>query len=102
MSVKKIIRKEVFRMMEKTATVQLLPQEQTGEYQFSGQIVMTSNFSNIFDGNIFTVVLGAMELIRDRIDSEGADYFQVLTCMGKKFWVLDDIKVVTFLMPEDY
>ena len=88
--------------MEKTATVQLLPQEQTGEYQFSGKIVMTANFNNTFDVHIFTVVLGAMELIRDRIESEGADYFQVLTYMGKKFWVIDDVMVVTFLMPEDY
>ena len=88
--------------MEKTTTVQLLPQEQTGEYQFSGEIVMTANFHNTFDGNIFTVVLGAMELIRDRIESEGADYLQVLTYMGKKFWVIDDVMVVTFLMPEDY
>ena len=32
----------------------------------------------------------------------GADYFQVLTYNGIKYWVIDDVSVVTFLMPEDY
>lgn len=94
-------------MMEKTSTVQLLPQEQTGEYQFSGQIVMTANFNNTFDGHIFTVVLEAMELIHDRIGSEGADWFQVAKYVKDdgssiKFWITDDVSHVTFLLPSDW
>lgn len=84
------------------STVKLIPQENVGESMFMGQIVMTSNFQNIFGGKAFYIVLESLAKIRALILDGGADFFQVLNYDGKKYWVIDDVSVITFLMPEDY
>lgn len=82
--------------------VKLMPQKNVGESMFSGQILMTSNFHNTFGDRCFYIILESLAQIRKQILEDGADYFQVLTYDDKRYWVIDDVNVVTFLLPEDY
>ena len=82
--------------------VVLQPQERTGKYLFNGNVVMTANFERVFDGYIFKVILESLAKIHELALEDGADYFQVLTYQGKKYWCIDDVSHITFLMPEDY
>lgn len=77
-------------------------QECTGDYRFNGTVYMTSGFQNIFGAASLFIVLEALRLINDRIRTTGADYLQVLFCDDIKFWVIDDVTHVTFLLPEEY
>ncbi len=83
-------------------TVILQPNERTGSYLFNSNVVMTATFERTFKGHIFKVILESLAKIHELALDGGADYFQVLTYNGIKYWVIDDVSVVTFLMPEDY
>jgi hypothetical protein len=84
--------------------LKLKPQECNGNYKFNGQLVMTRGFIIKF-GNSSTdiAVLSVAKIITERVNSpEGADYLQVLSYKGITFWIIDDVDVVTILLPEDY
>ena len=82
--------------------LKLLPQEANGKYQFDGQTVMTRDFQNTFDEDYLFIVIETMKLIRKRVNAGIADYFQVVECNGTRFWVIDDVDHITFLLPENY
>jgi hypothetical protein len=84
--------------------LELLPQEIDGSYKFSGQLVMTRGFSYEFGMESQLVAINAIiKILTERVTSEGgADYLQVLKYKGIRFWVIDDIRVVTVLMPSEY
>ena len=84
----------------------LQPQEVNGNCTFSGQIVYTKAFGEVFQDKTTEVILTSMSLIFERVRKNIADYLQVLTAETNtdtiKFWVIDDGSCVTFLLPEDY
>jgi len=82
--------------------IKLLEQEVEGKYKFNSQIVMTRNFQNTMGDQFGAVVIDTMRLIRKRVSDGIADYFQVADFDGAKFWIIDDVDHLTFLMPEDY
>lgn len=84
--------------------LKLEPQECSGCYQFNGQLVMTRGFLVEFGDLAAEIAVNALtKVIIDRVNSpEGADYLQVLSYKGTTFWIIDDIHVVTALLPEDY
>lgn len=83
--------------------IQLLPQEVIGDSQFSGQLVMTCGFQAEF-GEVAPVVAikTLLKIIKERVHGEGADYLQVAVYKGLKYWVIDDVEVVTVLLPSEY
>ena len=86
--------------------ITLQPQECIGNSTFSGQIVYTKAFYEIFQDKTSEVILASMSLIFDLVRMNVADYLQVLTVeinrATTKFWVIDDGEYVTFLLPKDY
>ena len=80
--------------------IRLLPQEQEGECQFSGQFVATSNALNHFGQ---AAVIAALLILQKKV-SEGArlDYLQVFDVNGQRLWIIDDGRTVTALLPDDY
>lgn len=86
--------------------ITLKEQEFIGNSTFSGQIVYTKTFGEIFQEKTTEVILASMSLIFRRVSKNIADYLQVLTAETNtdtiKFWVIDDGSCVTFLLPEDY
>ena len=84
----------------------LQPQEVNGNCTFSGQIVYTKAFGEVFQDKTMEVILASMSLIFERVRKNIADYLQVLTAKTNtdtiKFWVIDDGSCVTFLLPQDY
>ena len=86
--------------------ITLQPQECIGNSTFSGQIVYTKTFGEVFQDRTAEIIFASMSLIFDLVSKNIADYLQVLTVETKtdniKFWVIDDGSCVTFLLPEDY
>lgn len=82
----------------------LKPQECRGSYQFNGQLVMTRGFMMEFGDLAAEIAVNALaKVISERVNSpEGADYLQVLSFKETTFWIIDDVHVVTVLLPEDY
>lgn len=79
-------------------------QENHGQhYKFDSQIVATSNFVEQFAPVMEDLIQATISSIFTRVNSTlGADYLQIFEYDGKVFWVIDDMNVITFLMPEDY
>ena len=86
--------------VQSESSIRLLPQEREGRCHFNGPFVATRHALERFgDG----VILAALELVRKRAARKaGLDYLQVLDVGGEKLWVIDDLSVVTVLLPEDY
>lgn len=86
--------------------ITLQKQECNGSSTFSGQIVYTKAFCEVFQDRTLEVILASMSLIFDLVSKNIADYLQVLTVEINadkiRFWVIDDGSCVTFLLPEDY
>ena len=86
--------------------ITLQPQECIGNSTFSGQIVYTKAFGEVFQDKTIEVIIASMSLIFDLVSKNIADYLQVLTVETItdkiKFWVIDDGSCVTFLLPGDY
>ena len=84
--------------------INLLPQEQSTQSNFNSPVFMTRGFKEVFKGRSFFVAVNALlKIHKERVrSSDGADYFQVAEHNGIKFYVIDDVSHVTFLMPEDY
>jgi hypothetical protein len=80
----------------------LKDQECVGDYQFNSQIYMTRGFQSQFGELAMVVVLETMSLIKERASTVGADYLQVAFCNDTKFWIIDDVDHITFLLPSEY
>lgn len=81
--------------------VMLKEQEVSGQYKLDGQIYATRGFMSAFGDYAPLVIWETMHLIQLRV-SEGADYFQSAEYEGIRFWIIDDVKHITFLLPEEY
>jgi len=86
--------------VQNESSLRLLPQEREGRYHFNGPFVATRDALERFgDG----VILAALELVRRQAALQaGLDYLQVLEVGGEKLWVIDDVSVVTVLLPDDH
>lgn len=86
--------------------VKLHKQEMEGQSKFNGQIVYTRGISTAFGDCVFELVFKSIVLLAQLISQNKADYFQVFTAEhdGKriKYWVIDGVDAVTFLLPEEY
>lgn len=84
----------------------LQPQEVCGNCRFSGAIVYTKAFGEVFKEQTTKIILASMSLIFERVRKGIADYLQVFTVETNtgtiKFWVIDDNEYITFLLPSDY
>lgn len=84
----------------------LQPQEVNGNCTFSGQIVYTKAFGEVFQDKTTEVILASMSLIFERVRKNIADYLQVFTVETNtgtiKFWVIDNGSYITYLLPSDY
>ena len=82
------------------AAITLLPQQQEGTYKFNGPFVATRNALERFG---HSAILTALALVKNQVASNGGmDYLQVLDVGGERLWIIDDVSVVTALLPEDY
>ena len=87
--------------------VTLKEQEQTGTYKFDGQIVYTRGIEAEFGDLIFKVIADTYKLIHSLVKENKADYFQVAVAESKdgkrvKYYIIDDVDHVTFLLPCEY
>ena len=81
-------------------TIKLLPQEQEGDYQFSGNFVSTRAALDKFGEAV--IVAAHIMLLKEVKRKGGLDYLQVLEVDGERLWFIDDISHVTCLLPSDY
>ena len=81
-------------------TIKLLPQEQEGDYQFSGRFVSTRAALDKFGEAV--IVAAHIMLLKEVKRKGGLDYLQVFDIDGEKLWFIDDCSHVTCLLPSDY
>jgi len=87
--------------------ITLKEQEQTGTYKFSSQIYYTRGIEAEFGDMIFTMITETMRLIKELVNTNTADYFQVAIADmedGRKIkaYIIDDVTHITFLLPSEY
>jgi hypothetical protein len=77
-----------------------LPPEQGGSYQFNGSFVATRAANDQFGP---LVILAALQMLKVEVKTQGGlDYLQVFEIEGRRLWFIDDVEVVTALLPDDY
>lgn len=82
-------------------------QEESGNFIFAGiRQVMTRGFQNAFREEAEAVAFTALALILEKYP-DNADYLQTFEyCYGGgeavRFWCINDVDVLTFLLPEEY
>ena len=81
-------------------TIKLLPQEQPGQYQFSGPFVATPAATEKFGEAV--IIAAHLTLLKEAKQKGGLDYLQVFDIDGEKLWFIDDCSHVTCLLPSDY
>lgn len=83
--------------------VKLNPHEQPCNAKFNNPVFMTRGFNASFEPSSHLLAYYTLQkIIEERVNSEeGADYLQVALYQSKKFWIIDDGRYITFLMPED-
>lgn len=87
--------------------VHINDQEKSGNYLFTGVgLYMTCGFQNLFGETASTVALTALELILQKYPNN-ADYLQTFEfCndngMKQRFWCINDVDHIIFLLPEEY
>lgn len=87
--------------------VTLQKQECQGKYKFNSQLLYTKGFEAEFGESVLYVILTTLRLIHQIVAQDKADYFQVAfaeNTQGEKvkFYVIDDIDHITFLLPYEY
>lgn len=87
--------------------VTLQKQECKGNYQFNSQLLYTKGFEAEFGNDVLEVIITTLNLIHRLVAQNIADYFQVAfaeNAYGEKvkFYVIDDIDHITFLLPYEY
>ncbi len=85
----------------------LQEQECTGTYKFNGQVYYTRGIEAEFGDMVFKMIADTFNLIRPLVESGIADYFQVAVAEmddGRriKYYVIDDVDHITFLLPCEY
>lgn len=81
-------------------TIQLLPQEKEGGYQFKGKFVATRAAIEKFGEAV--IVAAHITVLKEVKRKGGLDYLQVFEIDGEKLWFIDDVTHVTCLLPSDY
>ena len=81
-------------------TIKLLPQEQEGNYQFSGNFVATRAAIEKFGDAV--IIAAHIILLKQVKQKGGLDYLQVFEIDGERLWFIDDVSHVTALLPSDY
>jgi len=82
-------------------------QEVSGNYIFTGvRMYMTCGFKGAFGGEASEVAFAALNLILEKYP-KNADYLQIFEyhCedLGSvRFWCINDVDHITFLLPEEY
>ena len=82
-------------------------QETSGNYKFTGiGLYMSCGFQNVFGKEAREIAITALELIVEK-HSNGADYLQTFEyrCSNEektRFWCVNDVDHITFLLPEEY
>ncbi len=86
--------------------IELKPQEYIGHYKFNGLIVYTRGFYEKFKDHTSEIIFTTLTSIKKLVKQDIADYLQVVIVeqdgIKTKFWVIDDIDHITFLLPEEY
>ena len=87
--------------------ITLKEQECTGTYKFNGQIVYTRGIEAEFGDLVFKIIADTYKLIYPLVKENKADYFQVAVAEFEngrkiKYYIIDDIDHVTFLLPCEY
>lgn len=87
--------------------VYIKEQEVSGNYIFTGvEMYMTCGFKETFEEEAAEVAFVALNLILERYP-KNADYLQVFEYHREdekivRFWCINDVDHITFLLPEDY
>ncbi len=82
-------------------------QEQSGNYKFAGvKAYLTCGFQDAFQKEAQTVAFTALALILEKYP-DNADYLQTFEyrCEGEeavRFWCINDVEYITFLLPDEY
>ena len=86
------------------SNLKMFSQECSGDYKFSSKPFMTRGFISEYKEDATTIAITALQkLLNERVNSiEGADYLQVFEYNHIRFWIIDDIDHITFLLPEEY
>lgn len=87
--------------------ITLQKQECKGKYKFNSQLLYTKGFEAEFGYNVLYVITATLRLINCLVAQNVADYFQVAFAENidgekVKFYVIDDVDHITFLMPYEY
>ena len=84
--------------------IKILPQEVGGTYKFNAQVYLSRGFKAAYKDDFEFVVISSLNLIyKNRVQTiEGADYLQSFNYRGMRYWCIDDIDHITFLLPEEY
>ena len=80
--------------------ITLLPQEREGDRTFDGRFVATRAAHETFGE--MTIIRALGRLRKAVVLKGGLDRLQILDVDGQKLWVIDDVSVVTALLPSDY
>ena len=82
------------------SNIKLLPQEQEGQYKFSGPFVATATAIAEFG---HPIIIAAYTMLLRQVKQEGGiDYLQVFEINSERLWFIDDVSHVTCLLPSDY
>lgn len=87
--------------------VHINDQERSGNHNFAGvKACMTCGFQDAFQEEAQAVAFTALVLILEKYP-DNADYLQTFEyrCEGEeavRFWCINDVECITFLMPDEY
>lgn len=82
-------------------------QETSGNYKFMGVTqYMTHGFQNAFGKDAQAIAFTAFALILEKYP-DNADYLQTFEYLDEsgnktRFWCINDVEYITFLLPEEY
>ena len=87
--------------------INLQEQEYTGTYKFNSQVYYTRGIEAEFGDMVFKMIADTFKLIKPLVESGIADYLQVAVAEmddGRriKYYVIDDVDHITFLLPCEY
>ena len=82
--------------------ITIKPQEENSNSKFDGSIIVTKNFLKTFGPEAFQLAAQTLTIIQKELVPRGADYLQVCEYGGITFWIIDNGRNVTILMPNDY
>lgn len=87
--------------------VSINKQERRGNYKFTGvSLCVTCGFSDTFGTETKEIVSTALAMIQEKYPND-ADYLQTFDYylddgQSVRFWCINDVDHITFLLPEEY